>query len=478
MGWLTWIALVPLLIACNGMTSLQAATLGFVSGMSTNIMTYHWLFEVKGFGIHHFAVLSTFFALYPAAWCAAISWLNRHQRSLIFTAPALWILLDYVRAHAGFMAFPWGTLAQTQHQNLAILQIATVTGEYGVTFLIVLGNVAVASIILKREWKSATVVALVIGLVHLGGAIALSTDRSGPTIRLAAVQPNILLDERATRPGRAAVFNRLDRLTREAAGSHPALIAWPETAIAGNLRADLFLAADLLALAQEVGAPIIFGAGEVEKFAGRDAHGNLQRRAYNSAYVVTPQEGLSAPYIKRVLMPFGEYLPLEKIIGWPAWLAPPTFQKVPGDRPAVYTAPQGFVFSPLICWENLFPELARESVRNGAQVLVVLTNDGWFGRTAEPIQHNLASVLRAIENRVPIVVSSNSGPSHIIDAYGRVIIQAPGIFREEVVTGGVQLGPSGTLYTHMGDILVFIATGGLVVVALRCFFNQHCFAGQ
>src|SRR5215467_4939471 len=109
--------------------------------MAANLMIYHWLFEVDGFGIHHFAVLSTFFALYPAAWCAGISWLNRHRPSLVVAAPALWVLLDYVRAHAGFMSFPWGTLAHTQHQNLALLQIATLTGEYGVTFLVVLGNV-------------------------------------------------------------------------------------------------------------------------------------------------------------------------------------------------------------------------------------------------------------------------------------------------------------------------------------------------
>ncbi len=195
----------------------------------------------------------------------------------------------------------------------------------------------------------------------------------------------------------------------------------------------------------------------------------MQRRAYNLAYVVTPEQGLGSPYTKRVLLPFGEYVPLEDIIGWPAWLAPPTFQKVAGDQPIAYTLANGIVLSPLICWENLFAGLARESVRKGAQLLVLLTNDGWFGRTAEPIQHNLASVLRAVENRVPIVVSSNSGPSMIIDAYGRVIAQASGIFREEVVTGAVTVGTGGTSYTRIGDVFVFLVVVGFALnILLLC----------
>lgn len=475
-GWLAWIALVPLLIACDGLRPLQAATLGFLSGMAANVMIYHWLFEVKGFGIQHFAVLSTFFALYPAAWCAGISWLNLHRPSPIFAAPALWILLDYMRAHAGFMAFPWGTLAQTQHQNLSLLQIATLTGEYGVTFLVVLGNVALADVLLKRTRRCAVVIGLLIGLVHLAGALVLVGEDFRTTIRVAIVQPNILLHERATRAGRAAVFNRLESLTLDAAGSHPALIAWPETAIAGNLRADLFLAADMMALAQEAGTPIVLGVGEVEKFATRDNKGNLARRAYNAAYVAKPGEGLGAPYIKRVLMPFGEYVPLESVVGWPAWLAPPVFQTAVGNTPSTFTLSDGTPFAPLICWENLFAGLARESVQAGARLLVLLTNDAWFGRTAEPYQHNVASVLRAVENRVPIVVASNTGPSQIIDSYGRIIAQASRSFSREIIAGEVKVGTSGTLYTRIGDAFAFIVIGSLAFVVLwRCLNERFNF---
>jgi apolipoprotein N-acyltransferase len=467
LGWLAWIALVPIFIACEGISALHAAGFGFLYGLAVNFAIFHWLFEVAGFGVHHYLILGIFFAFYSALWCAGIVFLKRLQSTLIFTAPSLWITLDYLRAHAGFMAFPWGTLAQAQHQNLAILQIASITGEHGVTFLVVLANTAIAGIILQRAWRTAAIVGVIIALVHLGGAYALFIERPGPTVRVAAVQPSMLLHERDTAAGRAATLSRLDRLTRVAAASHPALIAWPETAVTGNPRANPFFTAGLSELAKEVQTPIVLGVGEVEKFATRDAQGKIGRRAYNSAYVVNGDMSLQGPYLKRVLLPFGEYVPLESVIGWPVWLAPPAFNTAVGDRPIFFRISDGVVFAPLICWENLFASLARESVRGGARLLVLLANDGWFGRSAEPRQHGLASVLRAVENRVPIVVSSNTGPSQIIDRYGRIVAWSSQIFSEDVVVGEVKLGSAGTVYTRVGDLFVFVAVAGLVVTVLR-----------
>ncbi len=466
-GWLAWVALVPLFIACNRVTPLRAAALGFLSGTAANIGIYHWLFAIHGFGIHHFLILSTFFALYPTMWCAGISWLNRRGSSLLFSAPAFWVALDYVRAHAGFMAFPWGTLAHTQHQNLAVLQVATLAGEYGVTFLVVMANALIARILLHRAWRGTLVAAFVIAVVHIYGIWVLHSESPGPTIRVAAIQPSIGLRERDTPAGRAAILNRLDQLTRAAAASHPALIAWPETAVTGNPRANPFFAAGLLELANEIQTQIVLGVGEVEKFATRDPQGKMVRRAYNSAYVLTPGKGLGAPYVKRVLLPFGEYVPLESVIGWPAWLAPPVFDTVVGNKPSFFGLLNGTIFSPLICWENLFSDLARESVRGGSRLLVLVANDGWFGLTAEPYQHNLASVLRAVENRVPIVVSSNTGPSEIIDPFGRVVANAPKIFTANTLTAEVELGSTGTPYTRIGDVFTLLVALGLGLGVVR-----------
>jgi apolipoprotein N-acyltransferase len=97
----------------------------------------------------------------------------------------------------------------------------------------------------------------------------------------------------------------------------------------------------------------------------------------------------------------------------------------------------------------------------------MMSNDGWFGRTAEPLQHNLPSVLRAVENRVPVVVASNTGPSKVVDAYGRVVARAPGLFEEDVVIGEVALGAGGTLYTRIGDVFAFIVIGAFAFAMIR-----------
>jgi apolipoprotein N-acyltransferase len=470
-GWLAWVALLPLFIACEGISPFGAAALGFLYGMAANIGIFRWLFEVPGFGVTHFLILGSFFALYPAVWCAGVALLGRVRSPLIITAPSLWIALDYLRAHAGFMAFPWGTLAQTQHQNLAILQVATFAGEYGVTFLVVLGNAALAGIILHRAWRNAAVAGLVLALAHIGGGFALFEESPGPRLRVAAIQPNILIDERATVEGRALTLNRLDRLTRVAASLRPALIAWPETAVAGNVRSDPRLTVGLVELAREVRTPIVLGVSEVEKFVSSDAQGTVHRRAYNSAYLVTPDGPLGAPYVKRVLLPFGEYVPLQGLIRWPAWLGFRGFDTVPGDSHHRFTLPDGTPFAVLICWESLFESLARGSVHNGVRLLVELTNDAWFGRTAAPMQHNIASVLRAVENRVPIVIASNTGPSQIIDPYGRIVASAPDIFREGVAVGEVRLGSGGTLYTRVGNLFALAVIGCLAIGAARRVFQ-------
>ena len=111
--------------------------------------------------------------LYPAAWCGGLALLARWRLPAIVLAPALWVTLDYLRAHAGFLALPWATLAHSQHRNLPLLQVATVAGEYGVTFLVVLGNAALAGLVARRAWRSALVAGLLVALAHAGGALAL-----------------------------------------------------------------------------------------------------------------------------------------------------------------------------------------------------------------------------------------------------------------------------------------------------------------
>jgi apolipoprotein N-acyltransferase len=261
-------------------------------------------------------------------------------------------------------------------------------------------------------------------------------------------------------------MERLEQLTRTAAADRPTLIVWPESAIPGNLHSDPMLIARLQSLIDTIGIPLILGAAEVEKFAAGDSEIRISRRAFNTAHLIRPGEPLAQPYRKRMLVPFAEYLPHPDIIPWPEWLAPRVSEMTPGASAQLFNLTTDLSVGALICWENVFAPLSRESVRNGAHLIVQLTNDVWFGRSAAPWQHNLMSVMRAVENRVPIVIASNTGPSQIIDGYGRVVASAKTIFTKGLATGSIHTGAGGTVYTAVGDVFVFgvLALLGMALV--------------
>jgi apolipoprotein N-acyltransferase len=149
----------------------------------------------------------------------------------------------------------------------------------------------------------------------------------------------------------------------------------------------------------------------------------------------------------------------------------------PGKNAQLFKVTKDLTVGILICWENVFARLARESVKDGANVLVQLTNDAWFGHSAAPRQHNLMSVMRAVENHVPIVIASNTGPSQIIDRYGRVVASAPDIFTNDLASGSIHPSTGGTVYTAVGDVFVFGVFAWVGVVLLwRSVIQQRSFA--
>ena len=467
LGLLAWIALVPLMIACHDSTPTRAAALGFASGLIAAYGIYHWIFVIPSFTFVHSLMGGTYLALLPCLWCLGIAFFSRRKVSLVFAAPALWVVLDYCRAHAGFLAFPWATLAHTQHNNLAVLQVASITGEYGVSYLVVLGNAAVAEWFMERKARRVALVGSVIVLVHALGLITLYRGHDGPSLRVAAIQPDVTDEQRSSPAGREAALVTHERLTRLAAQQKPDLIVWPETAVPGNIAVDSPMRRRLEALSRTVNVPLVLGVSEVEKFRMGEIKPGSVRRAYNLAYLLLPNQSPGDPYRKRALVPFAEYVPLEGVIEWPKWFVRQSYQTVTGDDPHVFMLPDGTKIGAIICWENLFTSLVRESVRGGAQVIVQLTNDASFGRTEEPWQHNLASVLRAVENRVPIASASNTGPSQIVDAYGRTVASVGRIFVEGVAAGEVRVRRSETIFTRFGDVFVWLVAAALIVRIAR-----------
>jgi apolipoprotein N-acyltransferase len=459
-GVLAWVAVVPLLVVCDGIGARRAFVIGAGSGCIAGLCIFSWLLQVPAIGVPQMTVLALYIAVYPAIWCALLPALARSRVPLVLTAPAAWVVLDYVRAHADFLALPWATLAHSQHDNLAVLQLAALTGEAGVTTLVVACNVAIAGMLLRapKARMAAGVTMLVIAAVHMGGFVRLSLPETGPRVAVAAIQPSIVLSERDDAAGRHAIWTRLERLSMAAAAAGARIIVWPETAIA-DPRNNATLGAQLAALADRIDATLVVGGAETEKFmsADGDALRVRQQEKYNAAYVVAPAAPLSTPYRKQRLVPFGEYEPLADVVSWPRWLVPAIQSGVPGDVDPDPLSARGIAIGVLICWENLFADLARASAARGAQMLVQLTNDVWFGRTAASAQHNLASVLRAIENATPVVTASNTGPSQIVDGAGHVMARVPQLFTEGFAVARVPLRTHTTFYSRSGDWLVLVA---------------------
>ena len=353
-----------------------------------------------------------------------------------------------------------------------MLQLGSVAGEYGVTFVVALGSAALSGAVLQQAWRPAAFAALIIGAVHIGGVVTLHLEDSGGGIRLAAVQPSIPVGSLRTAKGRQTSFARLVNLTESTAALRPALIAWPETSIAGNVQTNPLLAADLQSLVEEMGTPLVLGVSEVEKFVSAVGGGENRPRAYNSAYFLSPGAPPSRPYHKRVLLPFGEYVPLEGFVTWPAWIGGRGYDRASGDDPQLFTLPDGTLLATLICWESLFSDLSREAVVSGARLLVQLNNPAWFGHTAAGAQQNLSSVLRAVENRTPILLASNTGPSQIIDAYGRVVAGTRHLFTPDVVVGDVVPSRHRSFYTLAGDWFVYVVFSVTILAGLHPYLAR------
>jgi len=449
-----------LVLACTGSTAAGAAGLGFLFGFASAYGIWGWMFEVAGFELRHSVVLGTYLGLFPALFGAALPLLRKSRLAFPAAAAAAWTALDVLRGHAGFLAFPWGTLGVSQAPNLPLLQAAAVLGEEGVTFLVALLGVSLAEALVRRNARVLAGPVLVLAFAFIGGAIRLTAPAPAPTLRVAAIQPAILREERATRSGERATLERLERLTKKAAAEgRPALIVWPETSVR-NLTEDESLLGWVRGLADGTGATLIVGASKAEKFPSDETAGNggtgFRFRQTNLAVAIRLKGAQPQIYSKNLLVPFAEYLPAPSF-PWPKALVGKTFDVVPGEGPAAFTLADGTLVAPLVCWENLFSDYVRRASA-GARVLVQLTNDNWFGATAAPLQHDAASIVRAVENGLPVVVSSNTGPSLVADARGRVVARAPKLFAEADVTAAVSPGNGATPFARGGHLFGLLAS--------------------
>jgi apolipoprotein N-acyltransferase len=468
---LGWVWLVPALAAAVHRAPRGALADGWLAGTAFFAVLLSWLDHTFR---HYSAIpwpvswlpillLSAYCGLYVGLTAGAVSWLGRRIGSgwALAAAPAVWVAGEWIRGRL-MDGFPWGLLGYSQHSVPLVIQVAELAGVYGVSFVLVAASSALAgaaALGARRSRAGLGAVALLVAATLGWGAVALDREESraaspGPAVRVGVIQPSIEQSNKWDPARHAEQLMVFERLTRAAAGARPALIIWPETAATIFLRGDPALLERLRRLADETGARLVVGS--------IDRPGGTAGKWRNSAFLLTEQ-GITGKYDKIHLVPFGEYVPLAGLIGFVRSWAEFISDFEAGDSATVLALP-GSRFGTVICYEVVFPELFREFVTGGASFMVNITNDAWFGRTSGPWQHLGMLPLRAVEHRVAIARSANTGVSAFVSPTGRVT-RTLALFEQGVLGESVPLRRRTTLYTRFGDWLAYASLAVTALVA-------------
>ncbi|MBI4367980.1 MAG: apolipoprotein N-acyltransferase [Candidatus Omnitrophica bacterium] len=428
-----WIAFVPILFHLQRLKQARHAFLSFyLFGALFFLGSWEWLRHVTYFG-WLFLVFS--YAVYFGLFGIVTYWFLKrgHFFLSLFMIPSAWTVLEWVRTEIPVWGFGWNLLAYSQASNLDVAGIAGLFGAYGVSWIIVFANLSIFFLIhfeMTHQKSEAPVV--LFSITALGLVLAFfslyQTNRPAlpqqGNVRLAVIQANIPQVIKWDSKHQSAILETYEKLTRFVSyDEKPDLIVWPEAAFPGYFNSDR-ARESVFRLEQGLQIPILLGAPHLDILEdGRE-------RAYNSAYLLDRRLSLENRYDKVRLVPFGEYVP------WRGFFRPIGIERFAyslgvsdfeaGGEQRVFslrrpdTAVGERKFSVLICFEDTFPFLARKSAERGAQFLLVVTNDAWFGKSAAPYQHLQASIFRAIENGVPVIRSANTGVSAFIDPDGKV----------------------------------------------------------
>ena len=479
--WLAWIALVPLLAAMQARPPSHCFRLGFVAGLTHFLSLMYWIVVVLGSygGLNIFLslivliALCSYLALYPGVFGLLHSFLRGARLRLLLSAAA-WVGLEYLRGRL-LTGLPWCFLGHSQAAHIQLIQICDLVGVYGVGYLVAAVNLLVFHIVFERRTGGrrafavqggvvAALIALTLGYGHLETREPAPGTAFSAPVRTAVIQGNIDQSRKWLPEHQEKTLDTYRRLSLQAAGQEPGLIVWPETAVPFFFQDPSHLSAGVLAVPEATEADLLFGSPAYE--------GSGRRTQYaNRAYLLSAEDRRVERYDKVHLVPFGEYVPLQRFLPFVHRLVPAAGDFSPGDRVEPLDAP-GYSAGVLICYEAIFPELARRQVMEGADLLVNLTNDAWFGPTSAPFQHLAMSVFRTVETRRPLVRAANTGISAFVDTRGRVTTKS-GLFQEAVLLSEVR--PSRIpppLYARWGDVFPLFLLA-LVFVKLVIFGNRR-----
>lgn len=493
-GLLAWVALIPLHIAVDGARRSQAFWLGWLSGMIgfTGIMawvvtamhTYGKVPLIISYGI--LLLLTAYLGLFVGIYSAGMVWFRQLvPRYGLFAAPCLWVTLELIRTYL-LSGLPWSLLGYSQYRQLDLIQIADHLGVYGVSFLIVLTNVALAELYLwlmplfrgfrpaRLPWELVTTSAMLVGLSWAYSTSLIVSEgiqRPKTTLHVGVVQPNIDQAVKWDQAYREETLRRYDQLTASL-GNGTDLVIWPEAATPFVYEREPVYQLQLVAMANRAAAPLLFGSPAIRFDSNRKPY------LLNSAYLLSPDGQLLGRYDKQHLVPFGEYIPLKSsVLFFLDKLVEGIGDFQAGPGPTILSfeqkasrdgAPSRPVkFGVVICYEVIFPDLVRRLAASGAEFLVTVTNDAWFGESSAPSQHFSMVVFRSVENHLAFARAANTGISGFIDPFGRIIEASP-IFTQAALQATIPVRQPYTFYSRHGDVFAY---GCMIISLLLCLFG-------
>jgi apolipoprotein N-acyltransferase len=470
-SYLLFIALLPWFWALRGRSAKSAFWLGLVGGFTFYLGLLSWIVYVTyvygklplPLALGVLSLLAFYLAIYKGIWAWGVAWADNHRISLLWFAPAWWVVLEYVQGYP-IDSFPWELLGHGLYRQPLLLQTADLIGTYGLSFLLVLINVGLfllfSPALRGRQRHGFQTLALLIIIMaswlgygyYRQGTISQIIAES-PTLHTAVVQGNIEQGDKWDPKIVEATLKTYERLTGQvlaekaptAEPDRTSLVIWPETAAPFFFQRhpgqDTSFDTLVKETARENHTYLLFGAPAAEKGPEGEIY-------FNRAYLLNPKGELVGHYDKSHLVPWGEYVPFKRIFFFIQKMVPMIGDFGRGPVGATVSLPQGKV-GVLICYESIFGYLSRAQVGAGAHILVNITNDAWFGTTSAPYQHMSMAVLRAVENRVSLARAANTGISAFVGADGRILWSSP-LEKEAAHALDLPWLPGGSFYLSFG----------------------------
>jgi len=465
LSFIVWFALVPLIIAVFKSSPAKGLLLSTITGTVFHLGLVYWVtISMTSYGKLPLAISILVLILFSFVLSIFISipiclscYVKKHLNfSFLLTLPLFWTSSEYIKSWF-LTGFPWENLGYSQFNVLPVIQIADITGVYGITFIIVFANCTLFCLLnalatdKKIPYRELSALSLLLAITILYGQnrLNLLDKNQGSPIKISLVQPNIPQDVKWDPEYLTKTLEKLAYLSVKSSPDKPDIVIWPESATPFFFQADEMHKKTVGKIVKKINAYLLLGSPSWEIVS-------VKPQFFNSAFLISPENNIKGKYNKIHLVPYGEYIPLKLLFPFIDKMVEGIGDFASGNIVKNLSIPSS-PFAAIICYEIIFPDLVRRFVKEGAGFIVNITNDAWFGATSAPYQHLSMCSFRAVENRRYVARAANTGISAFISPDGQIFKQTK-IFTDDCLTGIIYKRTDKTFYTLYGDMFAFICT--------------------